>query len=105
MTFLRIAQEALMNVAKHAQASRVNLSLQRDANMICLTVQDNGLGIVSWQEANRPGSHGLTIIRERAEAFGGSLKVSSVPGKGTMVEVKIPIETNDPSPAEKENSQ
>ena len=105
MTFLRIAQEALMNIAKHAQASQVTLSLQRDENNVCLTVQDNGLGIISWQEANRPGSHGLTIMRERAEAFGGSLKVSSTPGKGTMVEVKIPIETNAPSPAEKENSQ
>jgi signal transduction histidine kinase len=105
MTFLRIAQEALMNIAKHAQASQVKLSLQREGNLICMTVEDNGMGIESWQEANRPGSHGLTIMRERAEAFGGNLNLSSVPGKGTKVEVKIPIETKDPLPAEKEKSQ
>jgi PAS domain S-box-containing protein len=104
MTFLRIAQEALMNIAKHAQASQVTLSLQRDEKDICMTVQDNGVGIAAWQEANRPGSHGLTIMRERAEAFGGNLEVSSVPGKGTKVEVKIPIEPNDPSQGGKEQS-
>ena len=69
-----------------------------------MTVQDNGVGIASWQDAIRPGSHGLTIMRERAEAFGGNLSASSVPGKGTKVEVKIPIETNDPFQAEKEKS-
>ena len=56
-----------------------------------MTVEDNGIGIESWQEANRPGSHGLTIMRERAEAFGGNLKVRSVLGQGTKVEVSIPI--------------
>jgi PAS domain S-box-containing protein len=105
MTFLRIAQEALMNIARHAHATEVNLSLWHEDNAICMTVQDNGTGIESWQDANRPGSHGLTIMRERAEAFGGNLKVSSVPGKGTKVEVKIPVETNDPSQAQKEKSQ
>ena len=97
MTFLRIAQEALMNIARHAQATQVHLKLWQEDHTICMTVQDNGTGISSWQDANRPGSHGLTIMRERAEAFGGNLKVSSVPAKGTKVEVKIPIETNDPS--------
>jgi two-component system sensor histidine kinase UhpB len=105
MTFLRIAQEALMNIARHAHATEVILSLWQEDNAICMTVQDNGTGIESWQDANRPGSHGLTIMRERAEAFGGNLKVSSVPGKGTKVEVKIPVETNDPSQAQKEKSQ
>ena len=105
MTFLRIAQEALMNTVKHAQASQVRLTLRREENTICMIVQDNGLGITSWQNANRPGSHGLTIMRERAEAFGGSLKLNSVPGKGTTVEVKIPIDTSDLSPSEKEKNQ
>lgn len=105
MTFLRIAQEALMNVAKHAQADQVTLSLQREENAIYMRVQDNGSGITSWQEANRPGSHGLTIMRERAEAFGGHLNVSSTPGKGTKVEVKIPVETDGQSQAEEEKSE
>jgi signal transduction histidine kinase len=92
MTFLRIAQESLMNIARHAQATQVNLSLRREEEQICMTIQDNGIGITSWQDANRPGSHGLTIMRERAEAFGGSLKVASNPGQGTRVEVRIPVE-------------
>jgi PAS domain S-box-containing protein len=104
MTFLRIAQEALMNIARHAQASQVNVLLWQEAGTICMTVQDNGAGITSWESANRPGSHGLTIMRERAEAFGGSLKVSSVPGKGTTVEVRIPMESNNPSQEQEENS-
>jgi PAS domain S-box-containing protein len=91
MTMLRIAQEALMNIARHAKATQVNLSLRQEANTVSLTIQDNGIGIESWQDANRPGSHGLTIMRERAEAFDGNLKVKSVPGQGTIVEVNIPF--------------
>jgi two-component system sensor histidine kinase UhpB len=91
MTFLRIAQEALMNIARHARASEVRLVLRQEGQTVCLTIQDNGIGIESWQEANRPGSHGLTIMRERAEAFGGTLQVRSVPGQGTTVEVTIPF--------------
>ena len=102
MTFLRIAQEALMNVARHANASQVNLSLRRSGNIVHMTVQDNGMGIESWQDANRPGSHGLTIMRERAEAFGGTLRVSSIPGKGTRIEVSIPVENDAWSQVQKE---
>jgi two-component system sensor histidine kinase UhpB len=99
MTFLRIAQEALINIARHARATQVNLVLRQEADSVWMTVQDNGMGINSWQEANRPGSHGLTIMRERAEAFGGILKVKSVPGNGTKIEVSIPYRQaglNDP---------
>jgi PAS domain S-box-containing protein len=101
MTFLRIAQEALINIARHANASQVSLTLRQETDSIHMTVQDNGSGIESWQEANRPGSHGLTIMRERAEAFGGNLKVTSMPGKGTKIEVSIPFE-NDNQPQVKE---
>ena len=93
-----------MNIARHAQATQVHLRLWQEDRNVCMTIQDNGAGIASWESANRPGSHGLTIMRERAEAVGGSLKVSSVPGKGTKIEVKIPVETSDPSPAKKEVS-
>jgi PAS domain S-box-containing protein len=102
MTFLRIAQEALMNIARHANASQATLSLWQEGASTCMTVQDNGAGIVSWQEANRPGSHGLTIMRERAEAFGGNLKVGSVPGQGTKVEMSIPIGKGNQNEVQKE---
>jgi PAS domain S-box-containing protein len=95
MTLLRITQEALFNIARHAQADSVNVSLRLQDNAVHLMVQDNGVGIQSWQEANRPGSHGLTIMRERADAFGGSLNVGSVPGRGTKVEVSIPLQNGN----------
>ena len=47
------------------------------------------------QDANRPGSHGLTIMRERADAFGGRLNVGSISGKGTKVEVSIPLQNGN----------
>jgi signal transduction histidine kinase len=68
-----------------------------------MAVQDDGIGILSWQKANQPGSHGLRIIRERAEAFGGSLQVHSTYKKGTRIEVKIPLtnSSQNKSPREK----
>jgi signal transduction histidine kinase len=105
MTVLRIAQEALMNIARHAQATQVKLSLRKEAGRVSLTIQDNGIGIESWQDANRPGSHGLTIMRERAEAFDGNFRVNSVPGQGTVVEVTIPFKSDGQNQAqEKKNS-
>jgi signal transduction histidine kinase len=102
MTFLRIAQEALMNIARHANASQATISLWQEGDSVCMTVQDNGSGIMSWQAANRPGSHGLTIMRERAEAFGGNLKVDSVPGRGTTIEMSIPIGKDSQNEVKKE---
>ena len=105
MTFLRIAQEALLNIARHAHADQVNLSLEPDGNTVRLIVQDNGSGIESWPEANRPGSHGLTIMRERADAVGGNLRVLSVPGQGTRVEVSIPIENGQSQTVQEERRE
>jgi signal transduction histidine kinase len=105
MTFLRIAQEALINIARHARAEQATLTLQQGEKAIRLTIQDNGVGITSWQDANRPGSHGLTIMRERAEAFGGDLKVSSIPGKGVKVDVNIPIDSEEPGNTKKERQE
>ena len=102
MTFLRIAQEALINIARHANATQVTLSLWQEGSSVCMTIQDNGSGIESWQEANRPGSHGLTIMRERAEAFGGNLKVGSAPGQGTKVEMSIPMGKDSQNEVKKE---
>jgi PAS domain S-box-containing protein len=97
LTLLRITQEALTNVAKHANATQATVSLAMQDDMVYLTVEDNGEGIRSWQMANRPGSHGLKIMRERAETFGGTLQVQSFNKKGTRIEVKIPVRINDQS--------
>lgn len=104
MTFLRIAQEALVNIARHAQAEHVNLTLQQEARAVCLTIRDDGIGIGSWQDANRPGSHGMKIMRERAEAFGGQLHVRSMPNQGTIVEVTIPFKNEGEKQSGKEGA-
>jgi signal transduction histidine kinase len=93
MTLLRIAQEALTNVARHAQAKQATISLSADYDAVYMSIEDDGVGILSWQRANQPGSHGLRIIRERAEAFGGSLQVQSTYKQGTRIDVKIPLES------------
>jgi PAS domain S-box-containing protein len=91
MTLLRIAQEALTNIAKHAQASQAVMTLEMEEDAVLMTVEDNGQGILSWQKVNQPGSHGMRIMRERAEAFGGSLKIHSTYRNGTKIEVRIPL--------------
>jgi PAS domain S-box-containing protein len=95
LTLLRIAQEALTNVARHANATLATVTLVTQDDMVYLGVEDNGEGIQSWQMANRPGSHGLKIMRERAETFGGTLQVQSFHRQGTKIEVKIPIRGNE----------
>jgi PAS domain S-box-containing protein len=92
ITLLRIAQEAMTNVARHAQADQVNLCLQREGNVITMTIEDNGVGIPSLQESTRPNSHGLTFMRERIETVGGNFKIFSTPGTGTKIEVTALLE-------------
>jgi len=92
ITLLRIAQEAMTNVARHAQADQVSLSLQREENMITMTVQDNGVGIATLHESTRPSSHGLTFMRERIETIGGTFKIFSTPETGTKIEATVLLE-------------
>ncbi len=84
----RIFQEALTNIAKHAGASRVTVTLRRQRAHLALTICDNGRGL---QPADRlkPGSFGLRGMSERARALGGTLALSAAPGGGTMVAIKI----------------
>ncbi|MGH3398000.1 MAG: GAF domain-containing sensor histidine kinase [Streptosporangiaceae bacterium] len=86
----RIAQEALQNVVKHAQASQAEVELRCDASRTTLRVTDNGQG---FDLAARPGdefSYGLRSMAERAELVGGRLTVTSRPGLGTSVTATVP---------------
>jgi PAS domain S-box-containing protein len=96
MTVLRIAQEALLNIARHAQATEVTITLDCEQNVIFLVVQDNGIGIQMDDHRQRNG-HGLMIMRERAEAIGGRLRVISAAGKGTRIEASLPFHNNGSS--------
>jgi signal transduction histidine kinase len=89
---LRIAQEAVTNVLKHAQASRIRVKLQLEARRLFLRIIDNGRGFDQQDAfATRGGHFGLLGMRERAERLGGELKLASQPGKGTEVEVTVPL--------------
>jgi PAS domain S-box-containing protein len=87
----RIFQEALTNVARHAQATHVQVLLQHDVTTLTLEVKDSGKGITTAQIAN-PKSFGLIGIRERVQFLGGQVTFQGVPNKGTTVTVTIPLE-------------
>jgi two-component system nitrate/nitrite sensor histidine kinase NarX len=86
VAFYRIAQEALNNVAKHARASQVSVSLDCQPHQAELVIQDNGRGF-AW-EGIKPNNLGLKIMQERAEAIEATLEVNSQPGQGTQVSVR-----------------
>ncbi len=88
----RIAQEALNNAIKRAAASSVTVSLRFKAGQAVLEISDNGQGF-DLHTASQGGGMGLASMRERAEQMRGSLTISSVPGKGTIVKVSVPILT------------
>ncbi len=88
VTLYRIAQEALNNVAKHARASEVRVTLRCPSDQIILSISDNGRG---FEPAGVPPGHlGIGIMRERAEAVGARLEIQSEPGHGTTVTVVWP---------------
>ena len=85
----RVLQESLTNIAKHAQATQVEATLEREGEEVVLTVRDNGSGF-DMGEVRKPGSFGLVGLRERAYLVGGDISVRSTPGHGTTVELRIP---------------
>ena len=87
LALYRIAQEALTNVRKHAQASRVILTLDYQSDVICLIVQDNGVGSQSSE-----GGFGLVGLQERAHLLGGTVSTHSVPGENFTLEARLPAE-------------
>lgn len=90
----RIVQEALTNVAKHAQATKAQVDVKFEENKITVTVSDNGAGFQLPEKLGtlpQIGKLGLVGIQERVQLLGGTLKVESDPGKGTTVIVEVPI--------------
>jgi signal transduction histidine kinase len=91
---LRIAQEALSNVARHARASRVTMALECKGDALTLTIADNGTGFVG--DGTAPGM-GLSNIRARAAEYGGEVHIGSHPGEGTTIFVALPLTVADPA--------
>jgi signal transduction histidine kinase/ligand-binding sensor domain-containing protein len=89
---LRIAQEAVANVIKHAAASRIEIQLEREPKRLRLRIVDNGCGFEERDAfAAHAGHFGLIGMRERAERLGGELRLASQPGHGTQLEVSVPL--------------
>lgn len=89
IALFRIFQESLTNIMKHAQADAVEVSVSNHESRVDLTIIDNGRGFAD-AERLKPRSFGLRGIQERVEHFGGEVKITSMPGKGTTVAVSIP---------------
>jgi signal transduction histidine kinase/ligand-binding sensor domain-containing protein len=89
---LRIAQEAVHNVLKHASAHHIWIKLQTDGRALSMQVKDDGRGFeVEGALSAAAGRFGLLGIRERAERLGGELSLASHPGEGTQLEVRVPL--------------
>jgi signal transduction histidine kinase len=82
-----VASEALANAAKHSEASRIDVSLERRDGALVLSVRDDGVGGVEPARGS-----GIVGLDDRVEALGGSLGVDSRPGKGTTITAELPLE-------------
>jgi len=93
LQLLRITQEALTNVRRHARATDVVVKLETTSQAVEMLIKDNGQGFtLSDLEKSPPGYHGLNIIKERSEGLGGSLNISTALGEGTEVRINLPAE-------------
>ncbi|MGD0057817.1 MAG: histidine kinase [Verrucomicrobiia bacterium] len=92
-TLYRVAQEALTNVARHAQASVVDVSIEKLSNRICMKIKNDGKSfqVDRALQAGKNKRLGLLGMRERVEMVGGSFAVESAPGKGTTICAQIPV--------------
>jgi two-component system, NarL family, sensor histidine kinase UhpB len=96
----RMCQEALTNVARHAEASQVSIDLVEADDNLTLEVRDNGRGITE-EEVQRPDSLGLLGMRERAALLGGVAEVKGAPGQGTSLTVRVPLRDSEADTPEK----
>jgi signal transduction histidine kinase len=97
-TLFRICQEALTNIAKHAQAKSVNIELFADISNVTLEITDDGVGLAADSQA-KSSAYGLLGMRERAASLNGWLDVNSAPGRGTSLMLSLPLETSTGNPA------
>jgi len=90
----RIFQEILANVARHAQATQVEVSLEENATFLILQVRDNGRGITE-SDIQSPKSIGLLGMKERARLRGGEVHFQGSPDQGTTVTIRLPLSANN----------
>jgi two-component system, NarL family, sensor histidine kinase UhpB len=88
LVIYRVAQESLTNVIRHARARHVQVTIDRDAEAVCLLVRDDGVGIDTSSAAGSPG--GIRGMRERAMLIGARLELEALPAGGTEVRLHVP---------------
>ncbi len=93
IAMFRVVQEALSNVHKHARAKQVLIKIEQLAGQITILIKDNGSGfnIKTVEENKDRECYGLINMRERVQILKGEFKITSVPGKGTLINLSIPV--------------
>lgn len=92
LVFYRVGQESLSNIARHAQAQHVAISLRRENGVISLEVADDGIGFdLASASTNKPGGLGLLGMRERMAMINGALTIESEPGNGTRIRATVSL--------------
>ena len=86
----RITQEAVTNILRHADAKNLLVRLQRQPQGLWLSISDDGLGFSPATDPGREGQRGMAGMSERIDQLGGTLRVTSEPGKGTQIEALFP---------------
>jgi signal transduction histidine kinase len=86
----RILQETLTNIARHADATEVEIRLAKEGDSLSLDVQDNGIGVTE-EQLSAHGSLGILGMRERLLLLEGEFQISGAPNRGTRVSVRIPL--------------
>lgn len=98
LSLFRVLQEALSNAAKHAQPTKLDVTIAFEAHGCSLNVRDDGRGFDP--KVGKPGHYGLLNMRERAKKCGGEVEVRSQPGAGTEVTLTVPYRDNAPTTGE-----
>ena len=100
LSLYRIAQEAVTNCRRHADASNVWMRLRRNGRSVAITVEDDGVGFPAASGSDPKTRLGLVGMRERAEQLGGRLRISARQPAGTVVEAVLPLQSLQPQPDE-----
>jgi signal transduction histidine kinase len=86
-------QEIITNVARHSQATEVNIFFRKQKGIIQLIIHDNGVGIKA-EEINNKKSLGILGMQERTMILGGNIQIDGIEGKGTTIKIEIPLKLN-----------
>jgi signal transduction histidine kinase len=104
LCLFRVTQEALHNIAKHSQATKINIELDGTSDSLRLSISDNGVGFVQNSARIRPGL-GLISMRERLHLIGGRVVITAKPGFGTRIEALVSMTKTFPESIQSESSR